>query len=713
MVAFKQRLILYGSIICIFLFSLSACQEQVFSKFSEGISAIVKQLNETNKSEKKLTIAVVGCVELRSEQPLKISAMLEEELANQMARLPAFNVVERKRITELETEFVQQSRIIYNENTTKKIGKMVGATAILTGGYEDLGEIVAIYLRIIDIETGIVLSTGMVRIKKTAIPEHLWQPMERFQPVASDSVEKKDEIKSTISDNSISSDSQAKLLMPDKNDLFEKPKILKFGVTPYLKEAVMRRAFQPFLNYLADQTGIKFELVITSDYSQLSQRMKVGEIDIGVFSPFAYVDGVKTADVRIFASQLADGGQATYHGLIITHKNSKIKTIDNLKGKSFGFVDPKSASGFIYPRAMLISKGYNPSEFFSSTLFLGSHDKVIASVMDGSVDAGAVYEGAFHIALENKVPVDQLYVISKTDPIPYDAFTAQKNLSPIIVKEIQKSLIQLDRRTAKGKEILDNELRIDGFIIGDDSRYNVVRDAAAFRREQIRAALLSFQEMGTQWEVPLSQTITELFQNLLVQSQKFRVISENEIRQAFQGENFESIQELDSTTWKKFADELKIKILIGGSIIHLGKKISISVKMHEVPGGAIHSAFTKSGFEDGISLLIEDIVKEIGDEYPVCGYVIVSEDNKIMVDFGSEDGVKEGSNIVVYQEGKLLKNPLTGEILGRQEDIIAEAEVLTATPKVATCQIIKGNIKEISFGKRARTLRKNEKIYLP
>lgn len=492
-------------------------------------------------------------------------------------------------------------------------------------------------------------------------------------------------------------------------------KTYKFGVTPYMGESSIRKGFQPVMDYLSKETGIRFELVVVTDYTQLAQRMKLGEIDIGAFSPFAYLDGVKTADVRIFASHIADGGKASYNGLIIARKDSGVVNLENLKGKSFAFVDPKSASGFIYPRAILISKGINPSDFFSRTAFLGNHENVLKAVLEKSVDAGAVYTTALKLGEDKKLPVDKLCIIAKTDPIPYDAYTVRKDIPEETVRRIQKAMLQLDRRTEDGKRVLDalnRELKIDGFISGDDRNYNVVREAAAFRRERVRVAVLPFREMGTEWKNNLAPTVTELFESALIQSEKFWVSGSSDVLKTLKVDDLDP-KTLNSWMLDKLDQELKARIVLSGNIIHLGSKINMSVKLIDSPGGAVRSAITKTGTEDDITQLVMDVIQDIGEEYPVTGYVIVSDKNQIMVDFGSEDGVKEGMPVVVYRDDKLLTNPLTGEVLGRQEEILAEAQAMSVTPKVTTCRIMKGDFKAVTFGKRARTVRKNETIIVP
>src|SRR5207244_6062947 len=105
-------------------------------------------------------------------------------------------------------------------------------------------------------------------------------------------------------------------------------------------------------------------------------------------------------------------GSSTYRGIIVTRKDSGIKSIADLKGKRFAFVDPKSASGYVYPRAMLIEKGIDPETFFSETIFAGSHDRVIAAVLNRRVDAGAIYDGALGVAQRSGVTISSLIMLA-------------------------------------------------------------------------------------------------------------------------------------------------------------------------------------------------------------------------------------------------------------------------------------------------------------
>ena len=252
---------------------------------------------------------------------------------------------------------------------------------------------------------------------------------------------------------------------------------LKFGITPVLGEAEMRAEFDPLATYLSDSIGQKVVLYVAKNYGDLRTQMEAGAVDIGSFSPFAYVDAARGGKIRIIAQSIIDGA-ATYRGIIVARKDSRLKTMADLRGKRFAFVDPKSASGYVYPRAMLIEKGINPESYFKETIFAGDHNKVIAAVLGGGVDAGATYDNAPVIARAAGVATENLAILASTDPIPHDAIAVRIGLDNALAKKIQTALVDLDKSEAGRRIIANSKKKLSGHVVAEDSLFDIVRRTA-------------------------------------------------------------------------------------------------------------------------------------------------------------------------------------------------------------------------------------------
>jgi len=252
---------------------------------------------------------------------------------------------------------------------------------------------------------------------------------------------------------------------------------LEFGITPVLGQSTMQADFDPLMAYLSQALGRKVVLYVARDYGDLRVQMESGAVDIGSYSPFAYVDAVRGGRVRIIAQSLIDGA-ASYRGVIVVRKDSGLKSVADLRGRRFAFVDPKSASGYVYPRAMLRDRGIDPDRYFKSVIFAGDHNRAIASVLARTVEAGAVYDGALRIAKAAGTPTEDLAILIRTDLIPHDAIAVRTGLDGALADRVQAALVGIGQSEAGRRVIAENRKGLTGFAIASDRQFDTVRRTA-------------------------------------------------------------------------------------------------------------------------------------------------------------------------------------------------------------------------------------------
>lgn len=252
---------------------------------------------------------------------------------------------------------------------------------------------------------------------------------------------------------------------------------LIFGVTPLIEPQKVKERYGPIINGIAGQLEMQGRTIITSDYGALAQCLLDGVVDIGWFSPLAYVSAREQGEVIPLVTPIVNGAPS-YEGYIITRKDSGINTLDDLRGVSFAFVDPKSASGYAYPRFIMKEAGLDPDKDLKEVLFMGTHNKVIEAVLAGNVVAGATFVEAWDLASEHGLPVEkELTIIARTEPIPKDALAAGPKTNPDLLDKLQQAFVVF-KDTPIGREVLADS-PIDGFIPADDDNYNIVRQVAA------------------------------------------------------------------------------------------------------------------------------------------------------------------------------------------------------------------------------------------
>ncbi len=241
-----------------------------------------------------------------------------------------------------------------------------------------------------------------------------------------------------------------------------------FGVNPFTSPENIRNMYSPILAKVCGEIGLKSRTVIVKNYESLSNWIKEGKIDVGWFSPFAYVKAHEASGVIPMATPIVNG-KDSYTGYIITKKSSGIKSLEQFKNKTFGYVDENSASGYLFAKNMFKKSGINPDNFFSQTSFLGSHDKVIKAVLAGEIQGGATYSEAFQFAKEEGLPIDELEIVAMTESIPKDAIGANPNLPKEVLEKLQRALIEFKRGD-------DFKTPVEGFVPSSNEKYDIVRE---------------------------------------------------------------------------------------------------------------------------------------------------------------------------------------------------------------------------------------------
>lgn len=150
---------------------------------------------------------------------------------------------------------------------------------------------------------------------------------------------------------------------------------------------VKRRA--AYREYLAEITGRPVKLYEASDYNGVIQALASGQVDVATLAGSGYANadaqvGDKVAP--ILTTRRADGGTGYYSALIVK-ADSPFKSIQDLKGRSLGYVDFNSTSGYLYPRAKMRAAGMDPDHFFSKTAFAGGHTQAVMALANGQFDA--------------------------------------------------------------------------------------------------------------------------------------------------------------------------------------------------------------------------------------------------------------------------------------------------------------------------------------
>jgi len=164
----------------------------------------------------------------------------------------------------------------------------------------------------------------------------------------------------------------------------------------------------------------------------------------------------------------------------VTHTDTGIKTIDDIRGKSMSFVDPASTSGNLVPRATIVRElKVKPEDIdtkvFSSVQFAGNHQNSFMAAANKSVEVAAVQISTYEKAIkEGLVEEEDIHVITKSDPIPSSPIAIYGGLPEELKEKLRTFFVTYDN---------DEYFTLSGqegkrFIPIQDSNYDGIRDIA-------------------------------------------------------------------------------------------------------------------------------------------------------------------------------------------------------------------------------------------
>src|SRR5512143_3402660 len=219
------------------------------------------------------------------------------------------------------------------------------------------------------------------------------------------------------------------------------PKILRVGFVPSEDAQQVIQNAQPIVDILQKQLGMEVQPFVATDYTGVVEALRVNKLDVAFLTPASYVLAKSEANVRVVLKSERKGSPY-YYAAIITRADSGIKSLEDLRGKTFAFGDPLSTSANVFPRKMFHEHGIDPVRDFKQILYSGGHDATVLAVLNGKVDAGATYanspdtqDTAWTRYLKTPENIKKIRAIAFSEPIPADNLVINGSLDEGLAKK--------------------------------------------------------------------------------------------------------------------------------------------------------------------------------------------------------------------------------------------------------------------------------------
>lgn len=250
---------------------------------------------------------------------------------------------------------------------------------------------------------------------------------------------------------------------------------LRVSAIPDEAPTELLRKFKPLGAYLEQQLGMKVQFVPVADYPAVVEALATDRLDLAWLGGFTFVQvRLKTGNAIPLAQREQD---AQFTSKFIT-ANPEVKSLADLKGKSFAFGSVSSTSGSLMPRFFMLKDGIKPETYFSRVAYSGAHDATVAWVQAGKVDGGVLNASVWEkLVAAGKVDTAKVRVLSTT-PTYYDYnWTVRGTLDPALAEKIKAAFLALDPANPEHKAILDLQAA-SRFIETQPENYKGIEEAA-------------------------------------------------------------------------------------------------------------------------------------------------------------------------------------------------------------------------------------------
>jgi phosphonate transport system substrate-binding protein len=219
--------------------------------------------------------------------------------------------------------------------------------------------------------------------------------------------------------------------------------VYTFGVVPQLEPRKLAAIWTPILRALEERTGLSFKMVGSPSIPNFEAEFEAGRFDFAYMNPYHSMIAFRTQQ---YEPLLRDGGKQLY-GVLVTRKDSLIKSIQDLDGKQIAFPAPNALGA-----SMMIRADLDHTHHIRTTpLWAQSHSSAYLNAALGRADAAG---GVMTTLLQQPPAVrDRLRILYETRRIAPHPIVAHPRVPPAVRERVRSAFLAM-AATTQGQALL-------------------------------------------------------------------------------------------------------------------------------------------------------------------------------------------------------------------------------------------------------------------
>lgn len=251
------------------------------------------------------------------------------------------------------------------------------------------------------------------------------------------------------------------VLMVAQSALAANEKTYKFGIAPQQSATTLIEAWSPLINKMQKDCNCKIEFITAPSISEFEENILKAQYDLIYLNPMHFVNSTKLG----YTSLVREEGRKL-KGIIVVHKNSQIKSLEDLRNKKIAFPGETA-----FAATVLVRKKFEKKNIHILPVYVKSHDSVFQNVISGLLPAGGAVNRTFDgLPDEDKV---KLRILDSTDEVTPHPIAINKKI-PKSMQDIFLTTLTGLNKTEEGQKILE-KIQLKPLVKSKDSDWDDVR----------------------------------------------------------------------------------------------------------------------------------------------------------------------------------------------------------------------------------------------
>jgi phosphonate transport system substrate-binding protein len=263
---------------------------------------------------------------------------------------------------------------------------------------------------------------------------------------------------------------------------------INFGFISTEASQNLREDWQPLIDDMSKQLGVKVNPFFATDYAGIIEAMRFNKVQVGWFGNKSAMEAVDRSSGEVFAQMVNADGTLGYYSHLIVHKDSPLNSLDdvlkNAKSLSFGNGDPNSTSGFLVPGFYVFAQNKVDAKTAFKIARSGNHEANALAVANKQVDVATNNsENLDKILQRYPEKFKEIKVIWTSPLIPLDPLVMRKDISEPLKTKIKTFFYNYGKNNAHEREVIMKISKLSGFKASTNAQLIPIRQLELFSQK--------------------------------------------------------------------------------------------------------------------------------------------------------------------------------------------------------------------------------------